>query len=303
MQAKSLYDLRDSNIRKTWFLIGLFSLIVIGVSWIVSVYYGSPVILYGAVLFSLIMNLVSYWKSDKIALSLSGAIPARKGDYPELYRIVENLSISMGLPMPKIYIIPDETPNAFATGRDPKHASVAVTEGLLQMMDKSELEGVLAHELSHIKNYDILVMTVAVVLVGFLSILSDFVLRSFFFSRENKNSNPVVLALVVFALIVAPIVGQLMQLAVSRKREYLADASGALATRYPEGLARALEKIASYSKPMTHASHATAHLFISNPFGADREEKQSFFKKLEEYLSTHPPIEKRIKALRELEIE
>ncbi len=270
-----------------------FLVVVVSLGWLVAQIYGNPVILYAAVAFSLVMNVTAYWFSDKIALSATGAKEADSVQYLELHRILENLAITAGLPKPRLYVIDDAAPNAFAAGRDPKHAVVAVTTGLLSRLDRSELEGVLAHELSHIGNRDILVMTVAVVLAGFIAIISDIFLRmSFFGGGDRDNKNPLLLVAGVVAIIIAPIAAQLIQMAVSRRREFLADASGALLTRYPDGLASALQKIASYGAPMRRANHATAHLFISNPFGA--HEAGKFIAKI---FSTHPPMEERVAAL------
>jgi heat shock protein HtpX len=291
----SLYTHESQNIFRTWLLMGTFLIIVILVGWVVSLYFDNSSILYIAVAVALVSNIVAYWYSDKIAISSAGAIPADERQYQELHRIVENLAITAGLPKPRIYIIEDPAPNAFAAGRDQKHSVVAVTTGLLGMMDRSELEGVLAHELSHIGNRDILVMTVAVVLVGFISVVADMAIRMTMFGggdNRDRNAGPLVLIAVIVGIVLAPIAAQLIQLAVSRKREFLADASGALLTRYPDGLASALAKIGSYSAPMQRASAATAHLFISNPFGAHQTGK--FFAKL---FSTHPPVEERISAL------
>jgi len=271
----SLYTHQSANIRKTWFLMGGFLIFVIAVGWLLAQVYGNSFILYAAVGFSLVMNVTAYWFSDKIALSSVRAKPADEKEYLELHRILENLSITAGLPKPKLYIIEDPAPNAFATGRNPKHAVVGVTTGLLATLDRSELEGVIAHELSHIGNRDILVMTVAVVLAGVIAVLADIFLRiSFFGGNNNDNKNPLLLVAGIAAIILAPIAAQLIQLAVSRRREFLADASGALLTRYPDALASALQKISSYGAPMQRANHSTAHLFISNPFG--RSEKGKF---------------------------
>jgi heat shock protein HtpX len=296
-QAVNLYTHQDRNVAKTWILMGVFLGIVVATGWAVSYYYDSPGIMYLAILFAMGMNIYSYWNSDKIALRMSGARPADEATYGDLHNTVENLAITAGLPKPRVYIIDDPAPNAFATGRDPKHAAVAVTTGLLSMMNRSELEGVLAHELSHVGNRDILVSTVAVVLVGFVSIVADMALRSGFFfggrDREGgRGGNPIVAVVAIAFIVLAPIVATLLQLAVSRRREFLADASGALLTRYPDGLASALQKLGSYKAPMRRASTATAHLFISNPFGAGAA--RSAITKL---FSTHPPIEERIKAL------
>jgi heat shock protein HtpX len=293
----TLYTQQSKNIRRTWFLMSLFFVIIIAIGWIFSRIYGNPTILYIFVFFSFIMNFISYWYSDKIALTMSRAIPVKsKEENPYLWNMVENLCITAGLPMPKLYIIPENQINAFATGRNPQNSAIAVTQGALSKLENEELEGVLAHELSHIGNRDILVSTIAVVLAGIISILSDFFLRITFWgrgSRDRNNSGIFLLIGIVLALL-APIGAMLIQLAISRKREFLADATGALLTRYPEGLARALEKIQKDTTPMRIASDATAHLWISNPF-----KKLSGFHKL---FMTHPPIEERIKALREMSI-
>lgn len=294
----TLYTHQDSNIRRTWFLMTMFFAVVIAVGYAASWYAGDPVILYIAIIFALVMNIGSYWFSDKLVLSMTNAKPASKNDAPELYNIVENLSITAGLPMPKIYIVDDPMPNAFATGRNPEHAVVAATTGLLRILDRNELEGVIAHELSHIGNRDMLVMTVAVVLAGFVAILADFFTRMLFMGGGDRDRHPALLIVGVVGIILAPIAANLIQMAISRKREYLADASAALLTRYPEGLASALEKISGYKQPMRTASHATAHLFISNPFGS--EEKQSLGQKLSSLFSTHPPAKDRIRILREM---
>lgn len=289
----SLYTQQGANIRKTWFLMTGFLVIVIALGWVVSQIYGNTFILYAAVAFSLVMNVTAYWFSDKIALFSSGAREADPVQHLELHRLVENLAITAGLPKPRVYIIEDEAPNAFAAGRDAKHAVIAVTTGLMARLERAELEGVLAHELSHIGNRDILVMTVAVVLAGFIAIISDIFLRmSFFGGGDRENKNPLMIVAGIIAIIIAPIAAQLIQMAVSRRREFLADASGALLTRYPEGLASALQKISAYQAPMRRANHATAHLFISNPFGAHQAGK--FIAKI---FSTHPPMEERIVAL------
>lgn len=275
--------------------------IVIAIGWVFSQIYGNPGILYFAVFFSILMNVISYWFSDKIVLALHRAKPVDMRESPELYRILENLSISAGLPMPKFYIIQDPAPNAFATGRNPKHAVVVVTSGLLDILDRSELEGVLAHELSHIGNRDMLVSTVAVVLVGFVSIVSDIFMRSLWFggmsddSDRGKGAGALIIIGIILSIL-APIFASLIHLAISRRREFLADASGALLTRYPEGLASGLRKIAGYSRPLRTATNATAHLFLENPFGADRAsgKKTPWIVKI---FSTHPPIEERIAAL------
>ena len=295
----SLYSQQDSNIRKTWFLMTGFLVVVIEVGWAFAQIYGNSVVLYVAVAFSLLMNFFSFWYSDKIVLKMSGAKPVEKNDNPELYRLVENLCITAGLPLPKIYVINDPAPNAFATGRNKEKAVVAVTSGLLERLDRTELEGVIAHELSHIGNRDILISTVVVVLVGFVALLSDFFLRFTIWGgrgrdREGDARAQMIMMLIGIALaILAPIAAALIQLAISRKREFLADASGALLTRYPEGLASALEKISQYPASMKRANRATAHLYISSPF---RGKKATGF--MAKLFMTHPPVEERVKALR-----
>lgn len=290
----SLYTHERQNVQRTWLLMGVFLVVVTLIGWVASLYFKDVSILYFAIGFSLISNIGAFWFSDKVAIASAGAYPADENQYRELHRIVENLAITAGLPKPKVYIIDDPAPNAFATGRDKQHAVIAVTTGLLGMMSRSELEGVLAHELSHIGNRDILVMTVAVVLVGFISAIANIALRASYFGGEdrNKNAGPLILIAIVIGMVLAPIAAQLIQLAISRKREFLADADGALLTRYPEGLASALAKIGAYAEPMQRASATTAHLFISNPFGA--HEAGKFFANL---FSTHPPVEERIEAL------
>jgi len=295
----TIYTHAESNIRKTWVLITLFLIFIIGLGWVFSQYFQNPSILIYAVIFSLVMNIISFWYSDKIVLGITRAKPIEKRDNPELYRIVENLCITAGLPTPKIYITPEAQPNAFATGRDKDHAVIAVTRGLLEKLDKQELEGVISHELSHVGNKDMLLMTVVVVLVGFVSLISDWFMRSLWwggFRRRGGEEGQAgsILALVgIILAVISPIVAILIQLAISRKREFLADATGALLTRYPEGLARALEKIAADKTLMKTASTATAHLYIANPFKG---------KGFLTFFMTHPPIEDRIKALREMEI-
>jgi len=275
----------------------VFLALIIGLGWLISQIYGNTAILYGAIIFSFFMNVTAYWFSDKIALASAGAKEADTVQYLELHRILENLAITAGLPKPRLYVIEDPAPNAFAAGRNPKHAVVAVTTGLLSRLDRSELEGVIAHELSHIGNRDILVMTVAVVLAGFVAIISDIFLWISFFGGDRDNKNPLLLVAGIVAIIIAPLAAQLIQLAVSRRREFLADASGALLTRYPDALASALQKISSYQAPMRRANHATAHLFISNPFGA--HEAGKFIAKI---FSTHPPVEERVAALTQMRV-
>ncbi len=298
----NLYTHAESNTRKTWFYLAGFFVLVILVGWVFSYALGSSAILWVAVAVSVLMSWTSYWYSDKIILTINKAKPVEKQDNPELYRIVENLSITAGLPVPKIYIIQDSQPNAFATGRDAKHAVVAVTAGLLSKLDRVELEGVLAHELSHIGNKDMLISAIVVVLVGLVALASDFFFRITFFGGmgqrdERRGSHPIFLILALAAAIMAPLCAQLVRLAISRKRELLADATGALLTRYPEGLARALEKISQDPSPMRSANDATAHLYIASPFRG--KEQRSWLHKL---FMTHPPLQERVAALRGLHI-
>lgn len=295
----TLYTHIDSNVRKTWLLFSIFLIIIIGLGWFLSYYFESQAILIIAVFSSIFMSFISYWYSDKIVLAISRAKLLAHEENPELYHIVENLCITAGLPLPKIYMIDEPATNAFATGRDLKHAVVAVTRGLLETLDRTELEGVIAHELSHIGNRDILLQTVVVVLVGSITLIADMFLRARLFrgrksSSEGGGQAQVILMLIgLVFIILSPIFAKLIQLAISRKREFLADASGALLTRYPEGLANALEKISKNPIPLRVANKATAHLYIASPFRG---------KKLTNLFSTHPPIEERVKRLREMSI-
>lgn len=302
----TLYNQKSLNIRKTWLLFTFFLIVVIAIGWTFSQIYGNSSILYFAIIFSVLMNVIAYWHSDKIVLKMAKATPIEKKNAPELYNIVENLCITAGLPMPKIYLIREAQPNAFATGRNPKHAVIAVTEGLLEKLNKSELEGVIAHELSHIGNRDMLLSTAVVILVGFISILSDIFLRSMFWggrrNREGGGQAQAILMIVGIVLaILAPIAAMLIRLAISRKREFLADADGALLTRYPEGLANALEKIAGDPTPLPIAKNTTAHLWIDDPFthGINDGKKVHWLHRM---FMTHPPVEERIKALKGLKI-
>ncbi|GIW68336.1 MAG: protease HtpX [Candidatus Parcubacteria bacterium] len=298
----SLYTLASRNVAKTWALMAVFFLLVILLGWGISWYVGSPIILWVAVAVAMVMNLTSYWYSDKIVLAMTGAKEADPAQYRELHRVVENLAITAGLPKPRVYIIDDPSPNAFATGRDPQHAAIAFTTGLLSVLDRAELEGVAAHELAHIRNRDILVATVAVVLAGVVALVADFFLRIALVSDNRSRGAPIMLIAVLVGAVLAPIAAQLLHLAVSRQREYLADASAALLTRYPEGLANALRKIseAARARPLRSASHATAHLFIASPFGDDapsREKRRGFGNWVASLFSTHPPVEDRIARL------
>ncbi len=296
----TLYNQADKNIRLTWVYITGFLIFVILVGYVFAGAMNNSAILYIAVIFSVVMSLGSYWWSDKIVLAMSRAKEVDHENNREIYHLVENLCITAGLPVPKIYIIEDSAPNAFATGRDPEHGVICLTTGIIGKLEKTELEGVIAHELSHIGNRDILLSTVVVILVGFITLLADWFRYWAWFggrSRDEEGSGQLRLILMIAAIILsilAPIAALLMQLAISRKREFLADADGALLTRYPEGLARALEKISSDREPLEAANRATAHLFIVNPFKG---------KKVSSLFMTHPPIEKRVAALRGMEIK
>lgn len=290
----------DQNKRRSVLLVFSFILIVIALGWLFSVVYDSYAILVFAVVLAITQSLVSYYSGDKIVLAISGAKQIVKQDHPLLWNTVENLSITAGLPMPKIYIINDPAPNAFATGRDPDHASVAVTTGILSVLSRTELQGVIAHELSHIGNYDIRLSTIVAILVGVVALLSDLFLRARWFGlgrRDNREEGgqigAVLLILSIIAAILAPIIATLIQLAISRRREFLADSSGALLTRFPEGLANALEKISKYNRPVEKVSSATAHLYFANPFGRKNGEGSA----ISNLFSTHPPIKERIRQL------
>jgi heat shock protein HtpX len=282
-----------------------FLIFVIGIGYIFSYSLESPIILYVAVVISIFMAFSSYWYSDKIVAKLSRAREVKFGDNKELYRILENLCIAAGLPMPKLYLIQESQPNAFATGRNPEHAIVAVTSGLIEKLDRSEIEGVLAHELSHIGNRDMLLMTVTVVLAGFIALISDIFIRIRFFGggkRRNSGGNGqmqmIMMGIALASALLAPIAATLIRMAVSRKREFLADATGALITRYPEGLASALEKITSDPSPMKSAKNATAHLYIANPFRG--KQKKNWLTKM---FMTHPPIGERIARLKNMKTQ
>ncbi len=296
----SLYGEIASNKRKTALLVGFFLVFIMALGGFLGQVYDIVWLLPAAVIFSLVQALIAYYQSDKIVLSISGAKePPRKEPYIALHRIVENLAITAGLPKPKIYLIDDTAPNAFATGRDPNHASIAVTKGLLIKLNKNELQGVIGHELAHIGNYDIRLMTMVVVLVGIVSLIADWSLRSLWIGSNSDNrrgeAGPVLLVVSLIALILAPIGATLIQLAVSRKREFLADASGVMLTRYPEGLISALEKINRDKEPLEVANRATAHLYIENPLKAHQGRDSIGW--LANLFSTHPAVSERIKRL------
>lgn len=297
----TLYDHKDQNIRKTWILMTVFVVVVVAIAWVFSYTLDNQMIFVWALVGSLFMNFISYWYSDSIVLSISNAQPVNVASVEgkRIYRLLENLAITAGLPTPKLYIIQDTAMNAFATGRDPEHSAIALTTGIIDRLEQIELEGVIAHELAHIGNRDTLIQTISVVLVGLIALLSDWFLRISFWGGGRKNNDDngslgLILGIIAIVLaILAPIFVQLLHFAISRKREFLADASGALLTRYPEGLASALEKISQDAEPLEVANRATAHLFISNPFKGSG---------IREWMSTHPPTAKRIAALRDINI-
>lgn len=295
--AADLYKNQAVNVRKTWILMSVFFLLIIAIGWFLSYAYNNVLILYFAAFFSIFMNIFSYWNSHKIVLRIAGAKRAKREEYFDLYNMVENLAITAGLPNPKVYVIEDNVPNAFATGRNAENGVVAVSTGLLKILDKAELEGVIAHELAHIGNRDILLQTVVVTLVGLITLLADWFWRiSFHGGDRDSKGSAIILIIGIILMILSPIFANMIQLAISRKREYLADSTGSLLTRYPEGLASALEKISGYSGKMKNANHATAHLYISNPYGKKKRSK------IANLFSTHPPTEERITRLRGMKI-
>jgi heat shock protein HtpX len=289
-----MYSEIASNKRKTWIIIAVFAVIIGVLGWVISNIYGNPSFFTLALIIGGVYALIQYFAASKLALAMNGAHEVTKRDEPRLYRTVENLSIATGMPMPKVYVIDDPAPNAFATGRDPKHAVVAASRGLLDIMDDDELEAVMAHEMGHVQNYDIRVSMIVFGLVSAIGLIADFIMHFFWWggSNDNNNSpNPLFIVLGIAAAVLAPIVATLVQLAVSRRREYLADSTGALTTRYPEGLARALEKISAHGSTMRRQNTATAHLFFASPLKG---------KSMAKLFSTHPPIEDRIARLRKM---
>jgi heat shock protein HtpX len=284
-----MYSEISANKRKTWLIMFVFAVIIGALGWVISNLYGQPSFLYLALIIGGVYALIQYFAAAKLALAMNGAKEVAKKDEPRLYRTVENLSIATGMPMPKVYLIDDPAPNAFATGRDPKHAVVAATTGLLNVMDDDELEAVMAHELGHVKNYDIRVMMIVFGLVSAIGFIADMIFHLMWFRSDDESPNPIFMVLAIVAAILAPFIAMLVQLAVSRRREYLADSTGAMTTRYPEGLARALEKIRDHGSAMKRQNTATAHFFFANPLkGAS----------LSKLFSTHPPIDDRIAKLR-----
>ncbi len=301
MSTFSLYKERSKNVWKTWLYMSLFVAMFAAIGFLLAFTYQNVNIFYGAVVFSILMNIFSYWYSDKIALNMSGAKEIKKSEYTEFWNIAENLSIAAGVPTPKLYVINDPIPNAFATGRNQTHAAIAATTGILSILNKAELEGVIAHELSHIRNKDILLQTIVVILVSSIGYLAQIFRFGTFSSRDDREIGPIVTIVAIIAVILAPIAATIIQLAISRKREFLADSSAAILTRYPEGLASALQKISQFHQPLKNANSATAHMYIINPMGLNSydddkrgEENVSWFSKL---FMTHPPVKARINAL------
>lgn len=296
----SIYQQIASNRFRTFLIMSGFVFLLTALFYGIGLYYGNSQFFFVIGLgIAVLSSFFSYFFSDKIVLSTTGARPAKKEEFFDYYTVTENLSLAAGLPMPRLYVIDDPAPNAFATGRDPKHAVVCATTGLLEKLDRSEIEGVVAHELSHVKNYDILLMSIVSVLVGTVAIVTDMIMRSLFWGggdNRGGNKNPLFLILFLVVMVLTPIIATIIQLAISRRREFLADASAALITRYPEGLARALEKISADRQPMRRASSATAHMFISSPL-EQRKKKKNMFTNL---FSTHPPAEERIRILRSM---
>lgn len=288
-----MYKAIAQNKRRTYVLMAVFVALIAGIAWIAANLLGGnvPIFTIGALLVAVVYALIQYFMAAKIALAVNGAKQIKKSDNPRLYRTVENLSIAAGLPMPKVYIMHDPGPNAFATGRDPKHAVVCATTGLLDIMDDNELEAVIAHELGHVQNYDIRVMMIVFGLVSAIGLLADMLFYAMWFGGDDESPNPLFLILGLAAALLAPLIAMLIQLAVSRRREYLADSTGALLTRYPEGLASALEKIRDHGSVTRHQNASTAHLFFANPL------KKRAFASL---LSTHPPVNERISRLRNM---
>lgn len=286
-----MYGAIAANKRNTVIIMAVFIGIISALGYAVSLYFGNSSIAYWVIAGAAIYALLQYYMAGKLAVAATGAHEIEKKDNPRFYRIVENLAITTGMPMPKVYIIDDPAPNAFATGRDPRHAIVAATTGIMEIMDDNELEAVMAHEMGHVKNYDIRVSMIAFGLVSAIGLISDVVLHMMFFGGDNENRNvpPIMMVAGIIVIILAPIVAMMVQMAVSRQREYLADATGALTTRNPEGLASALEKLEKFGRPMKRQSSSTAHLFLNNPL------KPGFLSNL---FSTHPPLQERIARLR-----
>ena len=291
-----MYSAIAANKRNTWFIMLVFLVIIGGLGWFAAYMYGDINIAIFTLVIAVVYAFFQYYLASSQALSMAGAIEIQKADNPRFYRIIENLCIATGTPMPRVYIINDQAPNAFATGRDPQHAAVAATSGLLDLMDDAELEGVMAHELGHVRNYDIRVSMIVFGLVVAVGFLADMLVRMSFFAGNRRDDNgnggnPIVMVFGLVAMIIAPLVATMVQLAISRQREYLADATGALTTRHPEALASALQKLGAYGRPLQKQSSSMAHMWIADP------EKPGVAERL---LSTHPPIAERIERLHEM---
>lgn len=288
-----MYSEIASNKRRTVFIMFFFLVFVGALAWLLGQYAGSPGLTYGVLVGGIIYAFIMYFAGSRLSLAVSGAREIQKKDNPRLWRVVENLAITDGLPMPRVFIINDPAPNAFATGRNPKQSAVCATSGLLEIMNDDELQGVFAHELGHVKNYDIRVNMIAFALGAVVSLIADIIIRmTWFRSDDRENNNQAIMILAIVAAIIAPIVATLIQLAISRKREYLADATGALTTRYPEALASALEKIKKTGSTLRHQNTATSHFFFANPLRGHG---------ITNLFSTHPPIDERIKRLRSMD--
>ena len=291
-----MYRAIAANKRNTWFIMVFFMVLIAGLAFVADAYFtggGLGIVFYGVLIGAIVYVIIQYYAAGSQALAMAGAKPIQKADNPRLYRIVENLAITTGLPMPKVYIVDDPAPNAFATGRDPEHAAVAATTGLLDIMDDAELEGVMAHEIAHVKNFDIRVTTIVFGLVVVVGLLADVLARMAFFGgmrRSGGGGNPLMIVIAIAAMILAPLLAALIQAAVSRQREYLADATGALTTRHPEALASALQKLGEYGRPLKKQQASMAHLWMADPIKPGV---------IDRMFQTHPPIAKRVERLRE----
>jgi heat shock protein HtpX len=286
-----MYSQIAANKRKTVFIMFVFLLFVGALAWLFGQYAGNPGLTYGIIVGGAIYALIMYFAGSKLSLAVNGAQEIQKKDNPRLWRIIENLAITDGLPMPRVFIMNDPSPNAFATGRNPQNSAVCATSGLLEIMDDDELQGVFAHELGHVKNYDIRVSMIAFALAAVVSLIADIIIRMTWFRDDERENNQLIMILAIVAAIIAPIVATLIQLAISRKREYLADATGALTTRYPEGLISALEKLKTTGRPLRRQNTSTAHFFFANPLKGHS---------VTNLFSTHPPLDDRIKRLRDM---
>jgi heat shock protein HtpX len=291
-----VYRAIAANKRNTWFIMVFFLILVGALGYVADIFLsgtGTGVVFFGVLIGALVYVGIQYYSAGSQALAMAGAVQIQKADNPRLYRIVENLSITTGLPMPKVYLVNDPAPNAFATGRDPEHAAVAATTGLLEIMDDAELEGVMAHEIAHVKNFDIRVTTIVFGLVVVVGVVADFLARMAFFGgsrRDSGGGNPLILIVGIATMILAPLLAALIQAAISRQREYLADATGALTTRHPEALASALEKLGQYGRPLKKQQASMAHLWMADPIQPGV---------IDRMFQTHPTIADRVKRLLE----